>query len=112
MERKMSNETTDASFKQDVIESDLPVLVDFWAPWCGPCQTVGPMVDQIAEMTEGMVKVYKLNLDENPAVASEYGVRSIPTVIIFEKGQEKERFVGVVHPKSYFDALGPEVEDS
>jgi thioredoxin 1 len=90
---------TDASFKQDVLESDVPVLVDFWAPWCGPCRMVAPVVDEIAQQYEGKVKVVKLNTDENPNIASQYGIRSIPTLMIFKGGQRVDMVVGAV-PKT------------
>ncbi|HEY9608378.1 thioredoxin [Allocoleopsis sp.] len=92
-------QVTDASFKQDVLESDIPVLVDFWAPWCGPCRMVAPVVDEIAQQYEGKVKVVKLNTDENPNVASQYGIRSIPTLMIFKGGQRVDMVVGAV-PKT------------
>lgn len=104
----MAQELSADTFKTDVLESDLPVLVDFWGPNCGPCQTLAPMIDKIADLTDGMAKVYKLNVYENQTVAAEYDVRGIPTVIIFEKGEEKERFVGVEHPQKYLEALGLE----
>lgn len=90
---------TDSSFEQDVINSEVPVLVDFWAPWCGPCRMVAPVVDEIAEQYEGKVKVVKLNTDENPNVASQYGIRSIPTLMIFKGGQRVDVVVGAV-PKA------------
>lgn len=90
---------TDASFKEDVLENDTPVLVDFWAPWCGPCRMVAPVVDEIAEQYEGKIKVVKLNTDENPNIASQYGIRSIPTLMIFKGGQRVDMVVGAV-PKT------------
>ncbi|MCM1982115.1 thioredoxin [Lyngbya confervoides] len=90
---------TDASFKEEVIESDTPVLVDFWAPWCGPCRMVSPVVDEISEEYDGQVKVVKVNTDENPSVASQYGIRSIPTLMIFKDGQRVDMVVGAV-PKT------------
>lgn len=90
---------TDASFQKDVLDSKLPVLVDFWAPWCGPCRMVAPVVDEIAEQYDGKVKVVKLNTDDNPKTASDYGIRSIPTLMIFKEGKRVDMVVGAV-PKS------------
>ena len=90
---------TDASFDQDVLQSDVPVLVDFWAPWCVPCRMVAPIVDEIAKEFEGRIKVVKLNTDENPNVASQYGIRSIPTLMVFKGGQKVDTVVGAV-PKT------------
>ncbi|MGF1514351.1 MAG: thioredoxin [Elainellaceae cyanobacterium] len=90
---------TDSSFEKDVLESEVPVLVDFWAPWCGPCRMVAPVVDEIAEQYDGKVKVVKVNTDENPSVASTYGIRSIPTLMIFKGGQRVDMVVGAV-PKT------------
>ena len=90
---------TDSSFTEQVLESEVPVLVDFWAPWCGPCRMVAPVVEEIAEQYEGQVKAVKLNTDENPQVASQYGIRSIPTLMIFKGGQRVDMVVGAV-PKT------------
>jgi thioredoxin 1 len=92
-------QVTDSSFKQEVLDSEIPVLVDFWAPWCGPCRMVAPVVDEIAQQYEGQVKVVKLNTDENPNIASQYGIRSIPTLMIFKGGQKVDMVVGAV-PKT------------
>lgn len=92
-------QVTDSSFEQDVLKSDIPVLVDFWAPWCGPCRMVAPVVDEIAQQYDGKLKVVKVNTDENPAVASQYGIRSIPTLMIFKGGQRVDMVVGAV-PKT------------
>lgn len=90
----MAMEFTDSNFDQEVLKSDKPVFVDFWAPWCGPCQMMGPVVDQLAEEVKG-AKVGKVNVDENPATAQKYGIMSIPTMKIFKNGQVVKEFVGM-----------------
>ena len=87
---------TDADFEKDVLGSDQAVLVDFWAEWCGPCRMIGPSVEAIAEELQGQVGVFKMNVDENPDVPQRFGIRGIPTLIVFKGGQEQERIVGAV----------------
>lgn len=91
---------SDASFKEDVLESDLPVLVDFWAEWCAPCHMIGPIVEQIAEEYQGRLKVGKLNVDENPQIAIQFGIRGIPALLLFKGGQPVEQIIGAV-PRDY-----------
>jgi len=87
---------TDAEFETNVLSSDQPVLVDFWAEWCGPCRMIAPSVEAVAEQYEGKAGVYKMNVDENMNVPQQYGIRGIPTLIVFKGGQEQERIVGAV----------------
>lgn len=91
----MEMEFTDSNFEQEVIGSDKPVLVDFWAPWCGPCQMMGPIIEELAKVMGDKAKVGKLNVDENGETASKYGIMSIPAIKIFKGGQVVKEFVGV-----------------
>ena len=87
-------EVTDANFETEVVKSDKPVLVDFWAPWCGPCRMVSPLVEELAEEYDGKVKFVKLNTDDNVNTAARYGIRSIPTLLMFKDGQPVDQIIG------------------
>ena len=93
-------EVSDSSFERDVLESAKPVLVDFWAQWCGPCRMLAPTVEQIAEQYSENAAVVKLNVDDNPSTAEAYGIRSIPTLILFSDGKEVERLIGAASKES------------
>jgi len=87
---------TDDNFEGEVLKSDKPVLIDFWAPWCGPCKAIGPVVEELAEKFKDSVKVMKLNVDENQKTAVNYGVRSIPTLLLFKEGKVLDTLIGLV----------------
>ena len=96
---------TDASFQSEVLDSDTPVLVDFWAEWCGPCRMVSPIVEEIAKENAGRFKVYKLNVDENQNTPRQYGIMSIPTLMLFKNGQVAERIVGFMPKQQLWKRL-------
>ena len=90
----MTVEINDASFKAEVTDSPLPVLVDFWAPWCGPCKMIAPVLEELAQEYDGKAKIVKINIDDNQNTPAQFGVRSIPTLILFKNGNEVEKIIG------------------
>jgi thioredoxin 1 len=98
-------DVTDASFEDDVLGADKPVVVDFWAPWCGPCRVVTPILDELATQHGNRVRFVKMNVDENPQVASRFNILSIPTVILFEGGEPQETVVGARSKSHYEGAM-------
>ena len=102
----MTIAVTDESFEQDVLQADKPVLVDFWAEWCGPCKQIGPALEQISEELAGAVTVAKLNIDDSPTTPSKYGVRGIPTMMLFKDGQMASMTVGAMPKSKILEWLG------
>jgi len=100
-------EFTDSNFQSEVVQSDLPVLVDFWAPWCGPCRAIAPIVDELATDLAGRMKVGKVNTDENQQVASQLGVSSIPSIFVFKGGEVVDRLVGALPKAKLIARLTP-----
>ncbi|HEY3412286.1 MAG TPA: thioredoxin [Armatimonadota bacterium] len=100
-------EVNEANFKQEVLDSSIPVLVDFWAPWCGPCRMVGPVVDEIAKDYAGKLKVVKVNTDEAPGVAGSYNIMSIPTLMIFKGGERVDQIIGAQPKQAIVGKLSP-----
>ena len=96
---------TDSGFKQEVLESKEPVVVDFWAPWCAPCRIVSPIIDELGKEYEGKVKVGKMNVDENPKVAGQYGIMSIPSIVFFKNGQPIKTMIGAQSKENYKEEI-------
>lgn len=101
----MPAEVTDSTFDTTVLKASLPVLVDFWAPWCGPCRALGPVIDELSKEYDGKVSVLKMNVDENPATPGKYGIRAIPTMILFKNGEVVEQVTGAVSKSNLKDLL-------
>ena len=101
----MASPITDADFENTVLKSSIPVLVDFWAPWCGPCRAMGPIIDELASEFSGKALIVKMNVDENPATPTKYGIRAIPTLIIFKDGEVLEQITGAVSKNAIKDML-------
>ena len=101
----MALEFTKDNFEVEVVKSEQPVLVDFWAPWCGPCRAVGPIIDELATEYDGKVRVVKMNVDENPATPTKFGIRAIPTLVLFKKGETVEQVTGAVTKAALKDLI-------
>ena len=102
----MSNiiETDDSNFESEVLKAEIPVLVDFWAPWCGPCKAIAPILEQISDEQGDKIKIVKVNVDDNQKYAADFGIKSIPTLLIFNKGELKNQIIGAI-PKADIEKL-------
>ncbi len=100
-------QVTDSTFEEEVVKSDLPVLVDFWAPWCAPCLMIAPTLEELVQEYDGRLKVLKLNVDVNPVTAAKYGIFSIPSVLLFKDGQVATQIVGAVPKRHFVEKLDP-----
>lgn len=98
-------EVKTATFDAEVLQSEIPVLVDFWAPWCGPCKALNPIIHKVADEVEGKAKIVKVNIDESPEIAGKYSIMSIPTLLIFNKGQVSDQLIGLVQKDKIMDKL-------
>jgi len=105
----MAIQATDANFEQEVLQCDMAVLVDFWAPWCGPCRAMAPVIEELAQEFTGRLKVAKLNVDENQATPSKYGIRAIPTLILFKDGEVLEQVTGAVSKSSIKEMISSKI---
>ena len=103
----MAMDVTEANFEEVVLKSDVPVMVDLWAEWCGPCRLVGPIIDEIGKELSGKVKAVKLDVDGSPGIAAKYGVRNIPTVLFFKNGEVVDKQVGAVSKSVFMSKLEP-----
>jgi thioredoxin 1 len=102
-------EITDSNFQQEVMNSDKPVLIDFWAVWCGPCKMIAPVVEELAKEYEGRLKVGKVDVDNNPEVSMQFGIRSIPTLMVFKDGKVVEQIIGAVPKRNLVEKVLPHV---